>query len=242
VAVRDLFLQLSEPARIRGLVRDGSTGRPLADAAIRIEGTRLGAFTGRDGTFAFRGVPPGEVVLSVELIGYGRRQARLGAEGGARVDVTLDLLPEAVALDSMVVSVRGATVDRVRGGARYDGLDRPEIEKLLPRSLAFDDLLRNANVPGLKIRDVLHEDPSGARYPRVCIETSRTSSLGGGTCQMVEVYLNDVRVANAETFLLTLDPGSIERLRLLSRTEAGVQYAGTPRARNGILLIWTRGR
>jgi len=242
VSLRDLFIPLSEPAQVLGLVRDASTGQPLSDAAVRVVGTRLGTFTREDGRFTFRGVPPGEVGLSVELLGYGRREAVLTAESGTRVEVELDLFPEAVALDSMVVSVRGGRLERVEPGARFDGLDRAEIDRLLPHSLAFDDLLRNANVPGLRIRDMLLPAPSGMRRPSICIETSRTSSHSQDTCQMVEVYLNDVRVSEAETFLLTLDPASVDRLRLLSRTQAGVQYAGTDRARNGVLLIWTRGR
>ncbi len=242
VRVRDLFIQVSEPAELQGVVRDAGTRRPLADAAVQIVGTRLGTFTREDGRFTFRGVPPGEVALAVELLGYGRRVAELHAEGGARVELTLDLFPEAVALDSMVVSVRGATVDRVRGGARYDGLDRPAIDALLPRSIGFDDLLRNANVPGLRIREDLFQRDGGVGIPGICVETSRTSTVDPAVCQMVEVYLNDVRVADAETVLLTLDPGSVDRFRLLSRTEAGVQYGGTPRAGNGVLLIYTRGR
>jgi hypothetical protein len=59
---------------------------------------------------------------------------------------------------------------------------------------------------------------------------------------MVEVYLNDVRVADPEMVLQTLDPGSVDRFQLLSPTQAGIQYLGTPRARNGILLVWTRSR
>ena len=242
VSVRDLFVPLSQPAQLDGMVRDGRSGRPLADVAVQIVGTRLGTFTRDDGRFAFRGVPPGEVELSVELIGYGRRVAELRADGGARVELTLDLFPEAIALDSMVVSVRGAAVERVRGGARYDGLDRPRIDELLPRSYGFDDLLRNANVPGLKVRDVQFVGENGIEEPGLCVETGRTSTIYSDRCQMVEVYMNGVRVADAETFLLTFDPASVDSFRLLSRTEAGVQYGGTPRARNGVLLIYTRGR
>ena len=242
VSVRDLFVPLSQPAELLGMVRDGRSGRPLADVAVQIVGTRLGTFTRDDGRFAFRGVPPGEVELSVELIGYGRRVAELRADGGARVELTLDLFPEAIALDSMVVSVRGAAVERVSAGARYDGLDRPQIDELLPRSYGFDDLLRNANVPGLKVRDVQFVGENGIEEPGLCVETGRTSTIYSDRCQMVEVYMNGVRVADAETFLLTFDPASVDSFRLLSRTEAGVQYGGTPRARNGVLLIYTRGR
>jgi hypothetical protein len=242
VLLQDLFVQVSEPAEIRGLVRDADTGAPLADAGVEVLGTRLRTLTRPDGHFVFRGVPPGRLSVVVERLGYGRRVAELQAEGGSTVTLTLDVFPEAIALDSMIVSVEGGVLERERRGTRFDGLTRPEIDALLPRSVGFDDLLRNANIPGLKIKEVQYRSLMGMTTPGICIETGRTSTIYSNVCQMVEVYLNGVRVADAETFLLGFDPGTVDHFELLSRTEAGVQYGGTPRARNGVLLIYTRGR
>ncbi len=242
VVLRDLFVQVSEPAELRGLVRDGASGAPLADAGVQVLGTRLRTVTRPDGRFLFRGVPPGELSVVVERLGYGRRVADLEAEGGTSVSLTLDVFPEAIALDSMIVSVEGGALERARRGTRFDGLTRPEIDALLPRTVGFDDLLRNANIPGLRIKEVQYQAENGVRYPGICIETGRTSTIYSDICQMVEVYLNGVRVADAETFLLGFDPATVDHFELLSRTEAGVQYGGTPRARNGVLLISTRGR
>lgn len=242
VYVQDLFVRVSEPAQVRGLVRDAASGEALADASVEIVGTRLRTLTRPDGRFVFRGVPPGEISITVARTGYGRRVVELSAQGGSTVELTLDVFPEAIALDSMIVSVRGGTLDAARAGTRFDGLTRPEIEKLLPRSIGFDDLLRNANIPGLKVREATFQTGFGTLRPGVCVETGRTSSPSPAACQMVEIYLNDVRVLEPETLLLMLDPGSIDRFQLLSRTAAGIQYGGTPRAHNGVLLIYTRGR
>jgi hypothetical protein len=242
VFLRDLFIQVSEPAEIRGLVRDADTGTPLADADVEVLGTRLRTLTRPDGRFLFRGVPPGRLSVVVERLGYGRRVAELQAEGGATVALTLDVFPEAIALDSMIVSVEGGVLERARRGTRFDGLTRPEIDALLPRSVGFDDLLRSANIPGLKIKEAQFLSSIGVKTPGICVETGRTSTIYSDVCQMVEVYLNGVRVAEAETFLLGFDPASVDHFELLSRTEAGVQYGRTPRARNGVLLIYTRGR
>lgn len=242
IVERDLFVPVSEPAELRGLVRDGGSGAPLADVDVQVLGTRLRTLTRADGRFVFRGVPPGELSVVVERLGYGRRVAELEARGGASVSLTLDVFPEAIALDSMIVSVEGGSVERARRGTRFDGLTRPEIDALLPRAVGFDDLLRNANIPGLRIKEVQYLSPIGLTSPGICIETGRTSTIHSDVCQMVEVYLNGVRVADAESFLLGFDPATVDHFELLSRTEAGVQYGGTPRARNGVLLIHTRRR
>lgn len=242
VFLKDLFVQVAEPATLTGRVRDGSTGDPMDDASVQLLGTRLATATGADGRFTFRGVPPGDVEVAVERIGYGRQVVTVSAEGGSTVELALDVFPEAVALDSVVVSVKGGTVERRRTGSRFDGMDRPQIEKLLIRSRDFASLLRMSNIPGLKIREATYQESSGLRYPGVCIETGRTSTIHSDQCYMVAVYLNDVLLPDAETFLRTLNPDDVERFQILSRTEAGVQYSGTPDARNGVLLIYTRGR
>ena len=241
-AVRDLFVPASRPAVLGGRVVDGETGEPLDGSAIEVLGTRLRAGTGEDGRFLLRGVPPGAVAIAVERIGYGRGEARLDVAGGDSLDVTFEVFPEAIDLEPMVVSVRGRPPERRRAGTRFDGLDRPEIEKLLPRAVAFDDLLRNANIPGLRVRDAVFQTRAGNRIPGVCVETSRRSTFNAGVCEMVEVYLNDVRIPEAEFFLDNLSPGDIERFELLSAAEAGIRYGATARARNGVLLIHTRGR
>jgi hypothetical protein len=242
VRVRDLLVPASRPAQLLGTVLDGPSGEGLEDASVELVGTRLRTVTGADGRFTFQGVPPGEIRVAVERLGYGRRVVSVEAEGGSTARVRLELFAEAIAADSVVVTVEGGGVDRDRLPTRFDGLTRAEIDRLLPRSMAFDDLLRNANVPGLKIRQVEYVSRSGVRQPGLCIETSRRSTMSQETCEMVEVYLNDIRVADPEMLLQSLDPGSIDRFQLLSATQAGIQYLGTPRARNGILLIWTRRR
>ncbi|GMV04742.1 MAG: hypothetical protein AMXMBFR53_10220 [Gemmatimonadota bacterium] len=242
VRVLDLYVQASQPAELQGLVLDGESGAPLADAAVEVMGTRLRTLTADDGRFRFRGVPPGAISLSVERLGYGRRVALVRAEGGSMARVTLELFAEAIAVDSVVVTVEGGVVDRNRLATRFDGLTREQIDALLPRAVAFDDLLRNANIPGLKVRDIVHQGASGIQQTGVCVELSRRSSLGDPQCLMVEVYLNDIRLSDAETLLQSLDPRTIDRVQLLTSTSAGVEYMGTERSRNGILLVWTRKR
>ena len=145
-------------------------------------------------------------------------------------------------MDSLVVTVAGRTPDAMRTGERFDGMTRSQIEALLPRSVSFLDMLRKSNIPGLKLRDTYFLTDNGARMFGVCIETSRTATIYSDQCEMVDVYLNDVRLSDPSTVLLTLSPEIIHEIRVLSRTEATFRYGGSPRARNGILIIRTEGR
>ena len=46
------------------------TALPLPGSAVTIDGTRLGATTDADGHFVILQIPPGEMSLSAQLIGY----------------------------------------------------------------------------------------------------------------------------------------------------------------------------
>lgn len=242
VRVRDLYVQVSEPAALQGEVLDGENGVPLADARVEVLGTRLATLTADDGRFSFRGVPPGGVQLAVERLGYGRKVALVRAEGGSTARVKLELFAEAIALDSMVVTVEGGVIARNAMGTRFDGMSRPQIDSVLHRVNRMDHLLMLANVPGLLAREVDYLRDSGFRQPGVCIELQRKSAMASRQCSMLEVYVNDVRMADPEVFLALMDPATVERFQILTPSNAGIQYMGTPRSRNGILLIWTRRR
>lgn len=238
----DLYVQVSEPAQVVGTVVDGASTRPLEGVVVDVVGTRLRTVTGGDGRFAFRGVPPGLVELAVERLGYGRSSSLVRAEGGSTAEVTFELFSRAIAVDSVVVTVAGGSVDRNRMDTRFDGLTRAEIDALLPRAVAFDDLLRNAYVPGLRVREVTYMRASGVEQRGLCIELSRRSSSASRQCDMVEVYVNDVRVPNPEAFLENLAPASVDHIQIMTPGTASIAYLGSPRSRNGILLIWTRTR
>ena len=53
-----------------GTVRDAASQRPLESAQVYIGGTGIGALTNAAGRFLLLNVPPGEVTLVAELIGY----------------------------------------------------------------------------------------------------------------------------------------------------------------------------
>ena len=56
--------------KISGIVKDARSGDPLVGANISVEGSKLGASSTIDGSFAIVNVPSGEYRLRASLLGY----------------------------------------------------------------------------------------------------------------------------------------------------------------------------
>ena len=243
VVARDVFVRATRPALVRGVVRDATSGEPVADVLIQLEGTRTRGASATDGRFVLSGVPPGEHTLVAEHVAYGEARGSLDVGVEDTVVVEVELTPEALAVADLEVVVRSRSGPRrMVTATRFDGIARPEIEAMLPRTTSFHQLLERANVPGLHVARVLYLDPTtGIKEPGVCVELGRRRSIFQDVCAgMVAVYLNDVRIANPEEFLLDLAPEAVDRFQLLSPLEALGRYGGF-QSRNGVLLIYTRG-
>lgn len=235
-----LYLQATSPSVVRGRVIDAGTGQPVDGVLVGV--SRARAVTDGSGTFVLTGIAPGNVRLFAEHIAYGRAEGEFLVNVGDTVDVRVEVQSEAVELAPLRVEVRASALgDRITAGTRYDGLSRAEIDAVLPRTTSMTDLLRHARVPGLHVEDVYYMDDDLVPVPGVCIELGRRRSSVDRLCRsMVDVYVNGVRLANPEMTFGMLDPTSVTDVRILSPLEAGVQYGGGMRARNGVVLIRTR--
>lgn len=240
---RTLFLRATPPSLIEGIVVEEDTGESIADVTVSLAGSRARAVSDADGRFVLGGIPPGDVTLVAEHIGYGEARGEVLVGVADTLTVEILLSPSAVELAPLTVEVRSSTAaHRMATASRFDGISRAEIDALLPRVSDFSGLLRNARFPGLRVREVRYVDEqTGMMVPGICVEISRRQSRYDRTCEgMVTVYVNGVRAAGAEDLLQNLPPSAIESIRLLSPLEAGLQYGDGLGARNGVLLITTR--
>ena len=64
------FAQDSPAGIIAGSVTDGESGDAMIGAAVRVEGTNLGAICDLDGNFRITRVPVGEYTITCSMIGY----------------------------------------------------------------------------------------------------------------------------------------------------------------------------
>jgi iron complex outermembrane recepter protein len=80
----------AQTGTLRGTVSD-SSGTPLPNASVTVEGTELRSTTGNQGDYEIRGVPAGPHTVRVRLIGYqaARAQLNIAARAETRQNFTL---------------------------------------------------------------------------------------------------------------------------------------------------------
>lgn len=221
--VDTLYVPWSEPVTIRGRVTAQGTGQPVPAARVAIRERRVRAVTDDEGAFTLRGVGGGSLVVTTEGLGYAPRTDTIVAPSGATLELDIAVGPEALELEPLVVTARAAPSTRMRG-TRELGMTADEVEAVLHRSIDFLPMLRQANIPGLLIRD----DGRG----RACVEFLRSS----GDCAMVQVFVNGIRVSDPYTFVSSIDPLTVEEFIVLRPAFAQFQYMG-PLTPNGVLDI-----
>lgn len=91
------FLSFAQQTVVRGSVLDGTTGEPVPDVTVSIEGTDMSMITDAKGEFTFSSnVPLGEQVLKIEKVGYVTKRYPIVVNQGQTVDIsgmTLDFDP-----------------------------------------------------------------------------------------------------------------------------------------------------
>ena len=86
---------------ILGQVVDAMSGRPLMDAQVYVPGTGLGVLTTAAGHFSLRNVPPGQVTLRVDLIGFASQESTVTVAAGQTATQNFNLAQDAIALDEI---------------------------------------------------------------------------------------------------------------------------------------------
>ena len=112
--VRDLLLLLlwawsaitpaeaADHATISGHL-EGSDGRSLGNAIVRIADTHLATLTDKSGDFVLRAVPPGRHRVLGSMLGYRTSECMVEASPGLTAACDLILQPEVYILDEVVV-------------------------------------------------------------------------------------------------------------------------------------------
>ena len=229
------LLAVATPARaqqeyeVRGTVAD-SAGQAMESAmvvALAREDSVLVkyALSNRDGNFTMKGLPPGEYVLQVTLIGYAtirRDFAVTDADVDAgRVTMTM----EAIQVDSLVVSIEHVPFINRRDTLSYNVLAFPT-----PPNAMVEDLLRR--LPGIDVDAGGTITAQGEEVQNVLVEgkeffgrdpTVATRNLPADAVKQVDVY--DKQSDMAE--FTGIPDGEDERtIDLKLREEARVGYFG----------------
>jgi hypothetical protein len=223
--VDTLYLPLTAPVTLSGRVRQLGSDEPVPGARVEALGRPVRALTDDKGEFRLRGLGAGPLVIRTSALGLETRVDTLVAQSAAHLRLDIVMSGEVVQLPPLVVTASAPPSTRMRGIENL-GMTPAQVEEALPRSIDFASMLRYANTPGLLV---------GEAGGQLCVAFFRSS----GSCPMVEVFVNGIRMSDGAAYLAALDPSSVREFIILRPAFAQFQYMG-PRTPNGVIDIILR--
>ena len=225
---------------IRGRVVDGATQRPLASVQVFIAASGQGVLTNVNGDYVLPNVNPGQITLSVQLVGYANRSQQVTVTAGASATANFDMSQTAIPLDEIVVTgTPGAAAKRTVPNA-VSTVRASEITDKIP--VATVDQLLTGRTPGLTFM-------AGAGTLGTA-SNIRIRGAGSVNAENAPVfYVDGVRFSSNQrgTYgvsgqsrnpLDALNPDDIESIEVIKGPAASTLYGAE--AANGVIQIITK--
>lgn len=167
-------------ATVTGVITHSTRGEPVPFATVSIEGTFGGTAADEDGTYRLA-VPPGQLTLRIQALGFATALRTVEAEAGDTVQVNVALAPEEIQLGTVTV-----TADRSAAGAT------PSLYRLRPETIQ--------NAPALGEPDVIRVM---AYLPGVTQSNDMKAGLNirGGASDQNQFLLDGIEVYNPNHLL-----------------------------------------
>ena len=218
------------PGRIEGQVTDGGNGEIRDVDIMVVEQDRIRTLSDRRGYFELPGVEPGLVQVRFTRLGYAPRTATLVVQPGRTSEITAAIVPRAIELAPIEVTVRSEFLERngfynrARQGQGRQ-LDRRELDRIDP----FEISEVFQRLPGVRLqRSTNVGAPALALNPRV-------GSLSNTQC-ILDVYIDGVRTTSQD--LNQIPPDWLDAMEVYVGAQAPIQYSGLNPC--GVVLLWTR--
>ena len=96
--------QAQRDAHLAGHTIDKTTGEHLPFVAISVDGTNIGTASDGSGHFILRNLPVGHQKITVTLLGYKTQTREVEIIPGRTVEAHFELEPEAIEMNSIVVT------------------------------------------------------------------------------------------------------------------------------------------
>lgn len=146
-----LNLMAGTTGKLTGVVKDATTGEPLAGVNVMLEGTAIGAATNYDGYFVILNIPPGTYTVKASFIGYSTviiKDVRIIIDQTTTIDI--DMQDTSFQTGEVVVVATKPIVQKDVSSSRVS-LDIKEIQNM-PVVSAASVIGLQAGIQGLKVR------------------------------------------------------------------------------------------
>jgi len=225
---------------IAGKVTERATQRPLAGAQVRILGGTRGVVTDDSGSFRIVNVPPGNVQLSVQRLGYGPQSRAIVVTAGSTVTADFALSGAATTLDAVTVTATGQSERKRENGAPTATIDSAAIPKAAISTLS--DAV-SSRVAGVVVQTAAGEIGAGSR---IRIRGSNSISLSNEPLLIVDgIRADNSPQSSAQgtggqlpSRFNDINPEEIEDIEIIKGPAAAALY-GTAAA-NGVIQVTTK--
>lgn len=184
-------------AALNGYVRDATTGETLLGANVLVREAERGAATNNAGYYTIGNLTPGTYTVRASYIGYRSTEETVTLEADEERRLNLELLPDDVALDQVIVEGDTEEADRTIGVERLS----TDLIRELPAVLEPDVFRSLQYLPGIKAAS----DFSSGLYIR------------GGSPDQTLILLDQTTVYNPSHFFgffSTFNPDAIKDVQL----------------------------
>jgi TonB-linked SusC/RagA family outer membrane protein len=240
-------VEASAQRRVTGSVTT-TTGEPIGNVVVNVQGTALGTYTTDDGKFVLNNVPSSAQVLVVRRIGFRRVLQPLPAT----VDqITIRLVKDVLELERQVVtgtttsisSVNAANAVASVSGDQLNKAPTPTIENALQGKIPGAVISQNSGAPGggmqVQLRGTTSINAnSSPLYVVDGVIVSNSVILNG----MNSITTAGAGVTNSQdqpvNRIADLNPADIENIEVLKGASAGAIYGSL--ASNGVIVITTK--
>jgi TonB-dependent SusC/RagA subfamily outer membrane receptor len=238
---------------VTGVVVEATSGQPLNDAAVTLDGIQMNQMTNTSGRYILQNVPVGVYSVRVQRLGFASQEKQVTITPGSTQAVDFRLEVSAVPLDEIVARAIGGGTERKKIGVSLPTVDVGEIQEMIPVA-GFSQVLEG-RVPGVKSIGNTGGVGSG-RELRI-----RGTDSFGYTAQRPVIYIDGVRYDSqkedwgwmrgvaccffsggaGEDRLSDLNPEEIDRIEVLKGPAAAALFGAQASA--GVIQVFTkRGR
>lgn len=226
---------------IAGIIVDAGTRRPLAAVEVSIPEVNRSTSTGANGRYRLAGVPAGTHSVRFQVLGYGAVSEEVTLQAGQTVEVNMELRPQALALDEIVVTGTAGGTQRRAIGNVVETLDADEIQRVAP-VLDVQQLISQRSA-GVVVLPAAGQVGTGA-----ALRIRGTSSMSLANDPIV--YIDGIRMDSDPrrgpsqrggrwvSRLNDISPNDIESIEIIKGPAAATLY-GTE-ASNGVIQIVTK--
>lgn len=213
---------------VQGVVIDAASNSPIVGAQVVIQGTRIGMITNQQGRFVLQNVPPGQLTLRVELIGYKTVSRSITIAAGQATVANVSLEQTAVALRELVVTgVSGGAQERAKVPFTVSRIDASSMPVQAVNAMSQ----LQGRVPGANIAQI-----SGRPGTAPAVILRGPTSINGSGRGQGPLYIVDGVLLGSS--IADLNPADIESVEIVKGAAASTLYGS--RAAGGVISITTK--